>query len=452
MLTRFLRAASPVVLAALAASLPSACSSTAAPESFDAGAPLVIGVLQSLTGSDSSVGPPLKNAARVAEWQINAAGGVLGKRVEFRFEDDGSKVDLATAAADRFLGAGVVAAIGPTTSTPGAALAPKFFDAKTILLSSTVVATSLTTAQPAKDRYFFRTVPAADIQGRVLADVAAKGPSGKTACKRMAAIISDDATGNSYADAIRQELGLRGGSLVKEIKVKTEVASDYKAEIAQLITAGASPTYDCLGLFVFPPVGAQFMRDYKNAFPKSTDPKFADWDKTYVVTWHVLFTSAFVTQARANPTDASSPSAAEGVIGIVVDPTPDTPEYNEFRRQYVAQFPAEGAGALARNTANTYDGAMLILLAIEKAGTATDRVKVRDALFEVSRQGTVFTPSSIPEAIAAIRRGEDIDYKGASGPVDFDDYGNVKEDFTVWRVEGNALKTTGEKIRAEEIQ
>jgi ABC-type branched-subunit amino acid transport system substrate-binding protein len=191
------------------------------------------------------------------------------------------------------------------------------------------------------------------------------------------------------------------------------------------------------------------MRDYVAALPKTTE-----WQRTYVLAWNVLYTAAFINNGRIDPADPSKGTVAEGVVGIVVDPEPQTPEYGEFRRQYTALFPAEvtaAKGKLARNTANTFDAAVLIALAMERAKSSTDRIAIRDALFDVSRGGTVFTPGQIPEAMAAIRRGDDIDFKGASGAVDFDDTGNVKSDFVTWEVKDGAF-VSRDRIEAKDVQ
>src|SRR5205807_6540431 len=133
--------------------------------------------------------------------------------------------------------------------------------------------------------------------------------------------------------------------------------------------------------------------------------------------------------------DPNSPTSAEGVYGIYVDPSPDTPEYHQFQNLYSSLFPSVDVTdtVLLRSTANQYDACMLIALALQKAGGAADRVKLRDALYDVSHGAkpgaAAFGPAKLPDAIAAIKRGEDIDYVGASGQVDFDDNGLVQEDF-----------------------
>ena len=81
---------------------------------------------------------------------------------------------------------------------------------------------------------------------------------------------------------------------------------------------------------------------------------------------------------------------------------------------------------------NAFDAAVLIAFAIQKAGSVTDRVAIRDALREVSKPGgRPITPAEIGDGLIELRNGGDIDYKGASGNVDFDEGGNVTGGFIV---------------------
>lgn len=434
------------LLATSAALLPFAPScSTATPtyKPFDAGVPLVIGVAQSLTGTEAVIGQPLRNAAQVAEWQINAAGGILGRPVQFQFADDRTDQQVSIGLAKDFIAKGAAAVIGPTASRQAVAMAAPLFDAKTILLSSTALTSTLTTSQPENDRYFFRTVPPTDVHGRVLADVAAKGiPQQVTACKRIVIAATNDETGTSYKDNFTRELQkFPTITIAKDVSFPAELKNDYKTEISTLTQV--SPVPDCLMLFAFAKIGSQFMRDYRNAIAA-----LPAWKSVQVLGANTLYSPSFISDARTDPADPTSISAAEGVVGILVDPAPDTPQFAEFRKMYLGLFPKETT--LARNTANTYDAAMLLLLAIAQAGGIDDRVRLRNALFDVSRGGEAFGPAEIPEAIVAIKNGGNIDYKGASGNVDFDSFGNVRSDFIVWKVQDGELGVI-QKIPAETI-
>ena len=75
---------------------------------------------------------------------------------------------------------------------------------------------------------------------------------------------------------------------------------------------------------------------------------------------------------------------------------------------------------------------------------------MRDALFAVSSGGRRYGPLQLGEALEAVRNGQNIDYHGASGSVDFDERGDVVANYIVWKVEGAEFKPV-ERIRASEL-
>jgi ABC-type branched-subunit amino acid transport system substrate-binding protein len=426
----------------------SACSQKTSPPPPPATV-ITIGVVESLTGDESATGQPLASATRVAEWQLNSIGGVLGHALAFNIADDATDPGTAVKVVNGFIALPVSGVLGPTASPEGVAVAPLLFDAKIVEISSTVTSPSLTTAQPQHDRYFFRTLPPNDVHGIVMANIAFRGPGvapdagpsrpdgGSSGCTHMALVHADDAFGNPFAAAAATKMKALGGAIVADVKFPSNVKADYKQEVGAVIAA--QPLAECVGMIGFAPALAQFMKDYKNL--TAGEPS-RDWSKVFVIASQTGYGQAFITAGRTTPADPMSPTAVEGVYGVLVDPAPDTTEYHDFRDLYLAQFPlAPGQAAVPRNTANQYDAAILLALAIQQAGTWTDHAKIRDALFDVSRIGTAFGPGRLAEAIDAIKRGVDIDYNGASGNVDFDDFGNVSEDFILWHIENGADAT-----------
>ena len=94
-------------------------------------------------------------------------------------------------------------------------------------------------------------------------------------------------------------------------------------------------------------------------------------------------------------------------------------------KAFAEAFEATGNDPVAPYAAHGYDASFLLALAIEKAGSA-DRGAIGAALREVaSEPGTVIRPGEWEKAKAAIAAGEDINYEGASGNVDFDEAGDV---------------------------
>jgi branched-chain amino acid transport system substrate-binding protein len=59
--------------------------------------------------------------------------------------------------------------------------------------------------------------------------------------------------------------------------------------------------------------------------------------------------------------------------------------------------------------------------------------------------GKRFTFEELPEAVEALQAGEDIDYQGASGPIDMDEAGDTTAGvYDVWGFEGGGIETAGE--------
>jgi hypothetical protein len=66
-------------------------------------------------------------------------------------------------------------------------------------------------------------------------------------------------------------------------------------------------------------------------------------------------------------------------------------------------------------------------------------------MFDVSRGkhsgATAYGPAQVPDAINALRSGQDINYNGAAGDEDFDPQGNVVGDFIVWQAQPTQFVT-----------
>ena len=77
-----------------------------------------IGVQGAHSGDLASYGVPSLNAAKIVIDEINAKGGVLGRKVELVSQDDQCKPELATNAATKLISDKVIAVMGPICSGP----------------------------------------------------------------------------------------------------------------------------------------------------------------------------------------------------------------------------------------------------------------------------------------------------------------------------------------------
>lgn len=418
--------------------------------------PIVIGVSLGLTKDLDTFAASLRDSVRAAEGEINAAGGLLGRPVVFDIQDDRSdEGEFVKSVANDFVRKNVAAVIGPLGSQQVKASNGIYAQAQILQISPSATSTDLATLPEQGDRFLFRTTPDDAFQGAAVMLFAAKTPrqlgdagappagdGGVPAtCNKMAIVNIDNAYGNSMADVIVEhwpKLAPAGREIVERRVLPTDVAPSYATEAAAIIAKGP----ECLVLISYEDTAAQFVRDF------TSDPGYKPLESAgfFFIGTDGVFTPGFLEATHVDPSDDTSPNVAEkNMFGTNPDTQPVTPEYNQFRTIYSSYFPLRPGADAPPFTANTFDAAVLIAFAIQKAGTATDRVALRDALREVAAPpGRPFTPNQIAEALIELRNGGTIDYKGASGNVDFQDNGNVNAGFIIWEVFRNSTSNSVE--------
>lgn len=153
-----------------------------------------IGVMAPVTGQWASEGQDMVNIVKLLADDLNKAGGAGGRMIEIEVGDDGGDPKTATLAAQRLIGAGVVAVIG----TYGSAITEATQDiyAEDDVLQIGTGSTSVRLTEK-KLPLFFRTCPRDDDQGRVMAKhVQAMG-------HKAVALVHDN---SSYAKGLAQEV------------------------------------------------------------------------------------------------------------------------------------------------------------------------------------------------------------------------------------------------------
>jgi branched-chain amino acid transport system substrate-binding protein len=124
-----------------------------------------VGFIAGLSGRNSELGVLARKAALLRVDMINKKGGIKGRKIELVIKDDKSDPKTAEQVAGELVKEGVVAVIGPLTSNMANGVI-KATKSHNILVISPSVSTDLLTGI---DDNFIRTIPAASIQGEVLA-------------------------------------------------------------------------------------------------------------------------------------------------------------------------------------------------------------------------------------------------------------------------------------------
>jgi branched-chain amino acid transport system substrate-binding protein len=418
------------------------------------GGDITIGFSNALTGGLAGNAAPLNDAARVAEQQVNQVGVLGGRHIRIEIFDDLSDAKTgAPNAATHFIGEKVPAVLGPLTSGQCLAVDKMFAANKIVEISPSATSPALTTDQPMTDRYFFRTAPADDFQGKAVTKLMYDGvPTIATSdagsnmvgggCRNAYLVNADDGYGNGLMNVVHDTfLGRPGARVLGWDKVSTSLAPDYKQEaqtVVNAINAASAPAGStCLVLVVYSDVGAQFLRDLRTAMNATCTSSGCPAFTFPVYGSDGQHDSPYIPNCETIPGDLTSPNVCATVVGTAPDTTPATPQYQVFQTMWQSSFPGQQPPQYA---ANLYDAVLVLALAIEQAGTATDGQAIRDALYKVTNPNgaTTFGPDKFVGAESAIVSGIPVKYIGASGPMTFDQYGNVTGDYIVWRVDKQA--------------
>jgi branched-chain amino acid transport system substrate-binding protein len=142
---------------------------------LEAQAPIRIGEINSYTGIAAGFTLPYRQAVEMAVGEVNAGGGLLGRRVEVLFRDDkGNPAEAIKHAQELVFGEHVALVAGTFLSHVGLAVSDFAKQNKVLFLASEPLTEALTWSQG--HRYVFRVRPNTYAQGRMLAERAARLP------------------------------------------------------------------------------------------------------------------------------------------------------------------------------------------------------------------------------------------------------------------------------------
>ena len=187
-----------------------------------------IGGIGPLTGSASTYGISVKEGASLLEKEINDAGGINGKKIEFIFEDDGATPDGAMQAFNKLVDKdNVVAILGGVTSGATLAIAKNSTERQIPMITPTGTEPSITNEG---GEYMFRGCFIDSFQGEILAKYTKDNLNKKTAAVLYNA-GSDYSIG--IAKAYKETLEKNGGTVVEYLSYN-DGDTDFKAQLTKI--------------------------------------------------------------------------------------------------------------------------------------------------------------------------------------------------------------------------
>ena len=375
-----------------------------------------VGSIAAVTGPVAELVEGIAAGRNLAAQHVNDQGGLLdGATYRLVLGDSQCDPKAAVDAATKAVNVEqVVAIIGGTCSGATNAMAQSVtIPAGVVSVSNSSTAPSITELED-KD-LVFRVAPSDAYQGQVLAGLAID-----RGLKKLALTYSNDDYNAGLAAAFEQSFRELGGEITANQMHEPNKAS-YRSELATLARQPA----DALALFAY--YGGSGITIIRNSLENGLFQNFLAADG--------MSDTAVIEQIGAD--------ALRDHLFVTL-PGADTanPSYQAF----ATEFAKSGKDPTGPFIANGYDATFLIALAIEKAGAA-DRAKIGEALRAVANPpGIVIRPGEWSEAKEAIAAGDDINYEGASGPVDFDENGDVAGIYQLYTVgAGDQWESSGIK-------
>lgn len=193
--------------------------------------PLKVGVILTTSGPLGAIGAKQLTGVQMAIEEINAAGGILGRKVELLVRDDAADpTKTRTAAQELVEKEGVTMIIGPTLSSPALALAPYLTEQKVAMMGSF---SAVALNDPQKYPYAFSGSPLSDQQAAVVVNYAVD-----TLKAKKIGIISESAGyGKSATADFTTQLKQRGIEPAA-VEVYPQGAIDMSAQLNNLKKAG----------------------------------------------------------------------------------------------------------------------------------------------------------------------------------------------------------------------
>jgi len=367
-----------------------------------------LGTLCPITKAGSVFGPGAQKAMEFAAADINALGGLLGgRKIRLYSEDSQSDPDAGVRAAKKLIEVNhVQTLLGTWSSGVTMAVAPICMESKVVNMNFSGT-TELRDMK--KDDWIWPVAGSNIAYGEMMGQYAVQ-----QGYKNASFMAFNNPSGLTLGEEFKRVFEAAGGTC--NVIVYNPNQPSYRAELTKALST--QPEVIALGSYL--PDTTIILKEWY-ALGEPT--------KWIGPIWAV--SPALVQAVGAE--------AAEGIVSVGAIPNSDSPAYTAFKERYEKET---GQPVLANPfSAMGYDMVVTCALAIEAAKSAVAeefRKKIREVASPPGKK--VYT---IKEALDAIRAGEQIDYEGVGGNMNFDETGEAKPYFGYWIAENGKLELKG---------
>ena len=346
-----------------------------------------LGLLIALTGEIGSEGQPIYKTYLWQTEEINKSGGPLNKSIKLYVVDDETSVERGILGAKKLITInGVKGILGPF-SDDLIAIMDYTKDNKVTVISQWAGSHRLSEIG---GEYQFRTCPDDFYEGN-----AATAFMLEQGWKKIAIVVENSESTRSISEIIEQQMKKLGGEVVSKQIIEPGMTT-YRTEVRKI--KEAKPEVVFLGVY-----STSLAVLYPEMYEAGID-------------YAVLLSSDALQQST---TEVLGAEYLENVYGEKPAAESTSPAYRIFEEKYKKYI----GGAPEAFTPNGYDALNIWALAVQAAGKVDGEAIAQKIRYVANPPG--IKVYDYVTGMLQLRLGNDINYEGASGPCDFNEFGDI---------------------------
>ena len=371
-------------------------------------AEIKIGIIVGLTGPIESLTPQMASGAELAMMEVSDSGLLLGGSTVTPVRGDSTCIDSAAAtsvAEQQITSDGVKAIVGGDCSgVTGAILENVALPNGIVMVSPSATSPGLSHQNNEDNGLFFRTAPSDARQGVVMTEVLME-----LGISEVAVTYTNNDYGKGLADSFQAAFEAAGGTVTINA-AHEDGKGDYSAEVGALASAGGQRL-----------VVAGYVDQGGSGIIR------AALDSGAFDTFHLP--DGMISDSLTD----NFGSEIDGSTGQV--PGTDSPGAAKY-----VDLAAGAFDATSPFSAESYDAAALIMLAMQAAGSA-ESADFKDKVMDVANApGEKIFPGELAKALQILADGGDVDYVGASA-VELIGPGESAGNYRQIEVKGGSIET-----------
>lgn len=366
------------------------------------GTPIPIGVGLPMTGNAGAYGPDMAEAAKRTAAKINAAGGVLGRKLELFIEDSESSAAVAANLTQKFINVHKAqSCIGYWGTPEGMSSRPIAIQNKTVLMVSSA-ANAITEGDT--QGYVWRFQMKATDWGIVIS----RATIDKLGFKSVGVMGLQNAFVLPIMKVFEEKMKAAGRTVTDSLIYNPEQPS-YRAEVERIFGKKPDAVF-CFGLL------PDFVSIVKEVYRGGFESK--------------VVALSIMADAEGKFVQAVGPQVAEGIRHFQPMPDVSAPGYKRF-----LQLMGAPADRVYLFPPNTHDQLAITALAMEKAKSPM-AVDWHKEIITVGN-GPGQAVDDIAEALKLVKAGKPVNFQGAGSTCDFTPNGDqIGRGMGQWIIKG----------------